>query len=76
MVARKYEIYTRKKYDFSQWQETLYHTNVYDIYFINISVIQSFLPLRIRYFLRVKISFYNTASFIYFVCSKNLDSFL
>ena len=28
-----------------------------------------FTRVKIRYFLRVKISFYNTASFIYFVCS-------
>ena len=34
-----------------------------------------FTRVKIRYFLRVKISFYDTASFIYFVYSKNLDFF-
>ncbi len=34
-----------------------------------------FTHVKIQYFLRVKISFYNMASFIYFVRSKNLDFF-
>ncbi len=39
---------------------------IYNIYFINISVITEF---------SVKISFYNTVFFIYLVRSKNLDFF-
>ncbi len=54
-------------------------------YFINISVIQSFLPLRKIVFFKCKntifftcenIILYNTATFICFVCSKNLDFFV